>query len=197
MMSVVYGPLYYRQITRDIKYRVNRTFRRSGAVAREPIALTSCVTGTYFEGVEKPGAGSITPVLLYDGSCAFCNRSVRFILAREKRHSLSFASLDSPYGKRSLGQFPELQHLDSMVWVEVDSDDGAVHAHTRSAAGLRIARYLGGLWSLFSVCWFVPRPIRDRVYDLIAKHRHTMVRQAPCVVFPPEVKHRILDDSVD
>jgi len=197
MMSVMYGPLYCRQITRDIKHRVNRTFRRSGAVAREPIALTSAVTGVYLDWVESPAARPRGPVLLYDGSCAFCNRSVQFILAWEKHHSLSFASLDSPYGKRSLGQFPELRHLDSMIWIDADSEGRPVKALARSAAAIRIARYMGGVWTLLSILWPVPKPLRDWMYDLIAKHRHTMVRQDPCAVFPPEVKHRMIDDSVD
>jgi predicted DCC family thiol-disulfide oxidoreductase YuxK len=196
-MSIVYGPLYYRQITRDIEHPVNHTFRRSGAVAREPIALTSAVMGVHLACVERPVARPLASVLLYDGSCAFCNRSVRFILAREKHQSLRFASLEGAVGRRCLQQFPELDTVDSLIWIDEDSEGRPVKALARSAAAIRIARYMGGTWTLFSIFWLVPKPLRDWVYDLIAKHRHNLIGQKQCVVFPSEVKHRIIDGSMD
>ena len=180
-----------------IEYWVNHTVSRSGAFGWGLIPLTSAVAGVHLDCVERPAARPFAPVLLYDGSCAFCNRSVQFILAWEKCHSLRFARLDSPYGKRSLGQFPELRHLDSMVWIDADSEGRSVKALARSAAAIRIAGYMGGVWTLLSIFWLVPKPLRDWVYDLIAKHRHNLIGQKQNVVFPSEVKHRIIDGSMD
>ena len=65
----------------------------------------------------------------------------------------------------------------------------------RSSAVLRVLRYLGGAWSL--VAWagtLVPRSVRDRVYDFIARHRHKLVRGAPaCVIPTPDQRERFLD----
>lgn len=83
---------------------------------------------------------------------------------------------------------PQLRSIDSVVWLEPNGQ-----VLTRSAAGLKVAGYLGGLWSLALVLWIVPRPIRDWGYDLIARHRHLLGGRAPqCLVPPPEVRHRFL-----
>ena len=147
--------------------------------------------------MERSAARPRGPVLLYDGSCAFCNRSVQFVLAWETRHSLRFASLEGAVARRYLQQFPELHTVDSLIWIDEDSEGRPVKTLARSAAAIRIARYMGGVWTLFSIFWLVPKPLRDWVYDLIAKHRHNLIGQRQCVVFPPEVKHRIIDGSMD
>jgi predicted DCC family thiol-disulfide oxidoreductase YuxK len=132
------------------------------------------------------------PVLLYDGACGFCNATIQFILKGDRRGTLAFASLSSPYATRALAAYPELRGTDSMVWLE--SPDA--RPLTRSAAGLRIATYLGGFWRLTLIFWVVPGPIRDWVYDLIARHRHRLMRGAPrCVVPPPDARGRFLDDD--
>jgi len=130
------------------------------------------------------------PVLLYDGACGFCNTTIQFVLKRDRRGTLRFAPLSSPYAERALAAHPEIRRIDSMVWLE-PADDRPL---TRSAAGLRVAGYLGGLWRLALIFWVVPRPIRDWVYDLMARHRHLLMGGSPrCVIPPPEARDRFLD----
>lgn len=77
-----------------------------------------------------------------------------------------------------------------MVWLEAADD----YPLTRSAAGLRVAAYLGGFWRLALILWIVPRPIRDWGYDMVARHRHLLTRaSARCVVPPPEARERFMD----
>ena len=77
-----------------------------------------------------------------------------------------------------------------MVWLE-PADDRPL---TRSAAGLRVAAYLGGFWRLALIFWIVPRPIRDWAYDIVARHRHQLARGSPrCVAPPPWARERFLD----
>jgi predicted DCC family thiol-disulfide oxidoreductase YuxK len=136
------------------------------------------------------GAPRQRPVLLYDGACGFCNATIQFILKRDRRGTLRFAPLSSPYAERALATHPEIRGIDSVVWLEL-ADDRPL---TRSAAGLRVAGYLGGLWRLALIFWVVPPPIRDWVYDLVARHRHLLIAGSPhCVVTPPEARDRFLD----
>lgn len=130
------------------------------------------------------------PILLYDGSCGFCSATVQLVLRHDRRGTLRFAALQSPFGERILAQHPELRGVDSVVWVDLVK--GQVLA--RSAAALRVAAYLGGIWRLALVLWIVPRPIRDGGYDLFARHRHLLTgRAALCMVPSPDVRHRFLD----
>ena len=113
------------------------------------------------------------PVLLYDGTCGFCAQSVQFVLSHEREHSLRFAALDSDFARDILTRHPHVQGTDSVVWVEPGDAPGMTGLLlTRSDAAIRVAWYIGGPWRAFEVARIVPRPIRDAVYRVIARHRH-------------------------
>lgn len=135
----------------------------------------------------------MTALLLYDGTCGFCAQSVQFVLRHEGRspRTLKFASLQSPTGSSVRERHPELEHVDSVIWYEPDTDTVLV----RSRAVLRVLRYLGGVWRpLGTLAAIVPRVIRDGVYDFVARHRHKLVRGGPvCVVPSPDQRGRFVD----
>lgn len=131
--------------------------------------------------------------MLYDGACGFCSASVRFVLAHERRQSLRFASLQSTTASALRAQHPELRAVDSIVWVEPSAEGGA-RVWVRSAAVLRIARYLGGLWRVAAIGYFVPQRLRDRLYDFIARHRHQILPAPDTCWLPPlSTRARFLD----
>jgi len=89
---------------------------------------------------------------------------------------------------------PELDGVDSMVWVEPDEAANGSRVLVRSDAALRVARYLGGWWRLALIARVLPRPIRDAFYNLIARHRHRLLETDPSCLLPePEVRARFLD----
>src|SRR5687768_710120 len=91
------------------------------------------------------------PLLLYDGDCGFCARSVRFVLAREGRdRSLRFATLQGPAGEAVRRAHPELTGIDSVLWVEPAADGGIGRVRVRSDAALRTLAYLGGGWRVLA-----------------------------------------------
>jgi predicted DCC family thiol-disulfide oxidoreductase YuxK len=133
------------------------------------------------------------PVLLYDGTCGFCADSVQLVLRHDRRGALRFAALDSTFGQTVRARHPELERVDSVVWYEPASSPGGERLFTRSSAALRVARYLGGRWRLVALARFIPAVIRDRLYDLVARHRHALSRGGPrCVVPTPEQRARFL-----
>ncbi len=135
---------------------------------------------------------SSVSVLLYDGDCGFCQASVQFVLRRDRQRSLRFASLQGEAGQVVIARHHDLVGVDSIVWVD---DPGGPHESvlTRSDAAGAILRYLGGWWGMLRILWIVPRPIRDWVYDLVARHRHRIVRHADaCLIPEPEDRERFL-----
>lgn len=148
-------------------------------------------------GAGRPSerAMSAAPVLLYDGRCGFCARSVQFVLRHEgARRTLRFASLDGALAADVLGRHPELAGVDSVIWYEPARDRHAERLEVRSAGVLAVLRYLGGLWgALGALARLVPRPLRDAAYDVIARHRHRLGGAPVCVVPPPESRERVLD----
>ncbi|HET9039813.1 MAG TPA: DCC1-like thiol-disulfide oxidoreductase family protein [Gemmatimonadales bacterium] len=134
------------------------------------------------------------PVLLYDGTCGFCAESVQLVLRHDRRQTLRFAALQGAFGAAARARHPELGHVDSVVWLEPASASGPERVLVRSDAALRVATYLGGWFTLARVGRLVPRAVRDRAYDLIARHRHRLLAAGPsCLVPPAEVRARFLD----
>ena len=90
---------------------------------------------------------------------------------------------------------PELDDVDSVIWFEPVNASRPETVLTKSTAALRVLRYLGGVWRALGVLGaIVPRFIRDAVYDLIARHRHRLIRGAPmCVIPEPVERARFLD----
>lgn len=110
-------------------------------------------------------------VLLYDGLCGFCDRTVQFVLARDPGGPMKFATLQGEFAARVLQQRPELQSIDSLILVETAETGDAAPVLVRSAAVLAIAEYLGGTWRMAALLRILPAPLRDWSYDLFARHR--------------------------
>jgi predicted DCC family thiol-disulfide oxidoreductase YuxK len=136
------------------------------------------------------GAADGSAVLLYDGTCGFCAGSVQFVLRHERRHgTLRFATLEGPLGDAARRTNPELDGIDSVIWLE----RGRVLV--RSEAALAVAAYLGGPWrALAALGRLVPRRLRDAVYDLIARNRYRIAgRVDACPLPTPEQRGRFLE----
>ena len=137
-------------------------------------------------------ADPTTPVLLYDGTCGLCARSVQFVLRHERGcHALRFAPLEGAFGRSVRRELPALDGQDSIIWLE--GGGSAPVARVRSDAALAVLEYLGGRWRLLARAGrWVPRALRDAVYDLIARHRHRLGGET-CVVPTAEERGRFLD----
>ncbi len=128
-------------------------------------------------------------VLLFDGVCNLCNGVVQFIIPRDRSESIHFASLQSPIAKQLLAQYHyPADQINSIVLIE----NGRLY--TKSTAALRIARKLRGAWPIFYVFNVLPTPLRDALYDVVARNRYKWFgKQETCKLPRPEWKHRFLD----
>lgn len=124
------------------------------------------------------------PVLLYDDSCGFCAASIQFILRYDRKGLLRFAPLNGAAGSATLERHPELRALDSVVLVEPATGERPERILVHSDAALRVVSYMGGPWRLLQLGKVVPRPFRDLLYRIIARHRHRVA--APRCVIPSE-----------
>ena len=129
------------------------------------------------------------PILLFDGVCAFCAASVRFVIKRDRQRVFRFASLQSPVAAQLLGpDFAVADRLESMILIE----DGC--SYRKSAASLRVLRRLGRLWPLLSLLLIIPRPLRDALYDWFGRHRYQWFGKLDeCWVPDNDLADRFLD----
>ncbi|HRN53452.1 MAG TPA: DCC1-like thiol-disulfide oxidoreductase family protein [Gemmatimonadaceae bacterium] len=122
------------------------------------------------------------PILVYDGDCGFCARSLQFVLQHDRRGVVRFAARDGDAG-RALRERHALQAVESLLWV--DTRDGREVVYIYSDAVLQTARYLGGVYAfLGTLGGVVPRLLRDPVYNFIAKVRKRIMGGAAACHLP-------------
>jgi predicted DCC family thiol-disulfide oxidoreductase YuxK len=124
-------------------------------------------------------------VVLFDGVCNLCNGAVRFIIARDPGARFRFASLQSDVGRRLLKD-------DGPPETIVLLEKGKIYS--KSSAVLRIAWGLRFPWPLLYAFIVVPRPLRDLVYDWVARHRYRWFgKQETCLLPTPALRNRFLE----
>ncbi|MEO6445722.1 MAG: DCC1-like thiol-disulfide oxidoreductase family protein [Gemmatimonadaceae bacterium] len=127
-------------------------------------------------------------ILLYDGVCGLCNRTVQWILRRDSDGPMRFATLQGPVGREALRRLPQLAVVDSVILLHPEG------AWIKSTAALEIIRYVGGVWTLALVGYLCPRALRDWVYDSVARRRYARFgKLESCPLPSPAQRSRFLD----
>jgi predicted DCC family thiol-disulfide oxidoreductase YuxK len=128
-------------------------------------------------------------ILYFDGVCNLCAGAVQFVLKRNKKQNILFASLQGQAGQTMLKEFGFSQTaFNSLVFVE----NGKVYQ--QSAGALRLTKYLNAAWPLLRVFMIVPAFIRNAVYNWVAKNRYKWFgKKNECWLPTPELKKRFLD----
>jgi predicted DCC family thiol-disulfide oxidoreductase YuxK len=128
-------------------------------------------------------------VLLFDGVCNLCNSSVKWVLLRDKKGEFKFAAIQSEAGQSLLKSFGlDNQPLESVILIS------GRQAYIKSDAAIKVASKLGGIWTIALFFRLVPRPVRDAIYDWVAKNRYRWFgKQEQCLLPQPEWKDRFLN----
>jgi predicted DCC family thiol-disulfide oxidoreductase YuxK len=133
-------------------------------------------------------------LVLYDGVCGLCSRIPQFLLAHDRRGVFNFAALQSATGKatvaRSGGNPEEL----TSFYVVAGFRTPAARVLTRSDAALFVAGELPWPWKAVGAAAILPKALRDRLYDVVARARYRLFgRLEQCLLPRPEFRSRFLD----
>jgi predicted DCC family thiol-disulfide oxidoreductase YuxK len=127
-------------------------------------------------------------LILFDGVCNWCNAWVTVTIAHDPDGQFKFGTLQSEQAQRILRDLNLPAH-DYQTFLLLEEG----HVYTKSGAALRVIRQLSRLWPLYYVCMLVPAPLRDVVYDFVARHRYQwMGRTATCRVPTPAERDRFV-----
>ena len=128
-------------------------------------------------------------LILFDGVCNLCNGAIQFVIKRDKEDTFRYAALQSEIGKKLIAEKGiDTSKVDSIILIEP-----GVAYFTKSDAALRIAQEFGGLWKALGVFTWIPRTIRDGVYDFVAKNRYKWFgREDACMIPTPELQAKFL-----
>jgi predicted DCC family thiol-disulfide oxidoreductase YuxK len=128
---------------------------------------------------------------VFDADCVLCSRLVHFVLCRERDSRIVFVNAWCRRGNEIAsehGLTPEdLQR--TFLWTD------GTRALLRSDAAIEVARHLRAPWHMLAALKYVPRPIRDAAYALVARWRYRIFgRRQRCFVPPAAVRERFVDD---
>src|SRR5688500_8425894 len=133
----------------------------------------------------------LNDVVIFDGVCNLCTRSVKFILDHEAVPILRFTTLQSPAGVRHLRKLG-FDPADAKTFVLIV--DGK--AYVKSEAAIRLADYLRGAWKVIGAIRIIPRAVRDWLYDVVARNRYRRFgRVEACMTPSADLRCRIVEES--
>lgn len=116
----------------------------------------------YWAGFEK--------VIVFDGVCNFCNAFVDFVIRHDPQGKFKFGTLQSGPAQAILHRLGlSAEDFETFLFLE----KGQIF--TKSTAALKIAKHLTNPWPLLRIFYLVPRPIRDGLYDFIARRRYQLM----------------------
>lgn len=128
-------------------------------------------------------------IILFDGDCHLCNRSVQFIVNRDPNRHFRFASLQSNTGKKLRETYNIPSHMESLILIQNN------RYFIKSSAALRICKYLNKGWKLCTIFLLIPTPIRNIVYDLISNNRYRLFGKSTSCMLPTTKINLMKDDD--
>jgi predicted DCC family thiol-disulfide oxidoreductase YuxK len=146
---------------------------------------------------ETLGSGRLDPeagvraVVLFDGTCNFCDSTVQRLIAHDPHRRLRYGTLQSERGQHLRRTFSIGDDVDSMIVIAEGS------ALVYSDAALAIGRALGGMAGVLARLGLViPRPLRNAAYRAMAKRRYRWFGQKEsCMVPTPDVRSLFLPEN--
>lgn len=107
------------------------------------------------------------PILFYDGYCYLCSSTIRLLIRFDMKKKLRFISLQKGLMTPKINKIIGIYNINESI---IFLSNGKIH--TKSNAIIKVIKTLGGAYKLISIFYILPRPIRDFIYDFIAKYRY-------------------------
>ena len=137
-------------------------------------------------------------LVIFDGHCGLCNRTVRWLLRRDRRDRLRFVAFDSPQVAGLLARqgisLPDAKSGPATILVVREFSHSAEPLLARSDAVLALLAKLPRPWpAVAAALGWLPRPMLDLGYRLVAHWRYRIWgRSESCPLATPEVRTQFL-----
>ena len=122
-------------------------------------------------------------VVVFDGLCHVCSGGVRFVLRHPVDPPFEMVPMQSDRGRRLLAAHG-IEPEDPTTFLVLDGG----RAMTESDGCIHVATQLGGAWRLAAVVRIVPKPLRDRLYRVLARNRYNWFGKRDVCYSPERVQ---------
>jgi predicted DCC family thiol-disulfide oxidoreductase YuxK len=132
---------------------------------------------SYRDDPSVPAFPDDNPLILFDGTCVLCSSFAHFVAKHDTSEAFRFAPAQSDLG-RALFRHYALNDTDFETNLLIDEG----RAFGRVEAFTEILRKLRFPWSIASGLLLLPRPLRDWLYERLARNRYGVLgRYDRCV----------------
>ncbi|MDX8501235.1 DCC1-like thiol-disulfide oxidoreductase family protein [Mesorhizobium sp. VK4C] len=132
--------------------------------------------------------GATQPLIVFDGVCVFCSGFVQLIVKLDRENRFRFATAQSPFGEalfRKYGLATDNYETNLAII------DGA--AFTKLDSFIAVMAALGWPWRAARLLLVLSRPLRDWLYDRVAKNRYALFgRKDSCEIPSAELRQRLI-----
>jgi predicted DCC family thiol-disulfide oxidoreductase YuxK len=126
-------------------------------------------------------------IVLFDDVCVLCNSFAKFIINKDKKDIIRFSALQSQTAVAFNDKL--VQQIDSIVLIE-----NSKKIFYKSDAVIKIFAILNYPTWFCKILEFIPKSIRDFIYDNVAKRRYKVFgKYEQCPIPPSEIRHKFLD----
>ncbi|MEN9336754.1 MAG: hypothetical protein RLZZ500_1741 [Bacteroidota bacterium] len=126
-------------------------------------------------------------IILFDGVCNLCNGLVQKIIRYDRKAVFRFVSIQSDLGKEILEHL-QCERVDSIILWHPKKG-----YYIKSEAVLKITKVLSGRFALLQVLYMLPKFLRDKIYDYVARNRYSWFGQSESCLLPSkETESRFL-----
>ena len=130
-------------------------------------------------------------VIFFDGVCNLCDGFVHFVIDRDPAERFTFVSFQSEAARRLLLQHEQPLPASGLPATIYLLRDGRFYQ--RSEAVLLILQRLHSGWRHAAQLRYLPRPLRDWGYEIVARNRYRILgREEACRIPSPALQARFL-----
>ena len=120
------------------------------------------------QGMDGEGALP-TALVVFDGQCGLCDATVQRLLRWDQVGRLSYTPYQGETFQPILARHPSLRPEESITFVV--QGDGGEEVYTHAEAFFEISRRLPWPWRVISWARWIPLPLSNALYRLVARYR--------------------------
>jgi len=129
------------------------------------------------------------PLIVFDGVCVLCSGFVRTVVRLDRKSRFRFATAQSPFGEALFHKYGLRTDSYEAKLVLVG---GAPFMRLDSL--IAVMSELGWPWRAAKILLLLPRPVRDWLYERIAKNRYAIFgRKDSCEIPSAAMRARMID----
>lgn len=126
-------------------------------------------------------------IVLFDGICNLCNKTVLFLIKHDKNNCLHFAAQQTYAGEKIMKQHAIIEDCKSVVFIKDE------YVYYKSDAIIEISKLLSGWPRIGIIGYLFPKFLRNGIYDLVANNRYKLFgKQKTCSMPSKANEHKFI-----